>query len=101
MEKPTYKLLLPFQGWCLQARGVHKHFRVRDFFVGFAEYKKLKNRTAIFCPFCDNNLIHSNSHFATMTCGWEHFTCRNCDRWSAWDFDAPAPLLMDKEPIKS
>ena len=58
------------------------------------EYLKLKykegQRTFIYCPHCNLELISAEAHIPTdVPLMYEYFKCPNCYHLSEWDFDAP------------
>ena len=66
------------------------------------EYQKLRlrqgQRTFIYCPKCDNELISSNS-FVKDT-DFVYYKCINCGAKSKWDFDFLTPILVEDNVIK-
>lgn len=98
-EKATIRVLHPFQGWCVDARGLHKHFSFFNFIDAFKTRNRYNSMTClIFCPQCDNELCGSNSYkfFRVSDKGnTEHYQCSCCGTESKWDFDSfPAPVLV-------
>lgn len=55
--------------------------------------KRKKQRTFVYCPHCNNELISSNS-FVEDT-DFVYFKCKKCGTESKWDFDTPVPLLVE------
>ena len=56
------------------------------------EYQALKykegQRTFIYCPYCNMELISSNSHIPTdVPLDLEYFQCKNCLHLTEWDFE--------------
>lgn len=99
MEKAKIKMLIPFQGWCVDARGLHKHFSLFDLRKALKEKSIYNSLTCkVFCPKCDNELCGSNSYkfFRVSDKGdTEHYECSQCSTRSKWDFDSfPAPVLV-------
>lgn len=64
------------------------------------EYQKIQykqgQRTFIYCPKCDFELISSNSHKYMRKDGIEVFKCKKCGYESEWDFDFICPILLKK-----
>lgn len=57
--------------------------------------RKPEQRTRCWCPKCKNELISSGSyvkHFLDMTV---HYRCVKCGTETQWDFDCPAPILLE------
>jgi len=92
-------LLIPFQGWCLEGRGIHKHYGLFEVFKAFKEKKRYNNqRTKCFCPTCDNELCGSDSHLRSVSTErgyFEMYQCSCCTTKSVFDFDAPVPILVE------
>ncbi len=47
------------------------------------------------CPWCAEVLNHSDRSFLRDDADGVHYRCVTCGTTSRWDFDAPAPLLID------
>ena len=63
------------------------------------EYQKLLykqgQRTFIYCPHCDLELISSKSRVPTdVPLLTEYYKCNHCYHLSEWDFDTPTPTLI-------
>lgn len=105
VEKDSCKLRLvhPFQCWCLSARGLHKHFKLKDYFKALKEKNRYANqRTKCYCPKCDNELCGSGSYLNLYNDinRLEYYKCSNCKEESSWDFDCICPLLVSHELIE-
>ena len=52
--------------------------------------------TWIYCPKCKLELIAGGEWIGqdVRDPAIEAYTCARCGTWSAWNFDAPAPLLV-------
>lgn len=96
MEKAKIKFMLPFQGWCVSARGLHEHFKILDLrdAIRFRNaYNKLGTRC--FCPNCDNELCGSNSFMYDNL--FVRYKCTKCGDISDWDFDnSPVPICITR-----
>lgn len=57
---------------------------------------KQGQRTFVYCPHCDNELISSES-FVKDT-DFVYYKCANCSTESKWDFDCPAPYIVGYKP---
>lgn len=101
MNKAKLRIMIPwfFNGICVEARGLHEHFKIKEIIKAF----KCKNRynkliTKCFCPKCDNELCGSNSYqfYRVSNNGnFEYFKCSKCGTESKWDFDSICPLLIN------
>jgi len=101
-QKATIRLLLPFQGWCVDARGLHEHYSLSHFFTALKRRNDYNNQnTKCFCPHCDNELCGSNSYEffrQTERGGFEYYKCQKCNNESVWDFDSfPCPIVIGKD----
>lgn len=100
-SKAKIRLLLPFQGWCVEARGLHVHYPLLSLREALRK-KTLYNSqtTKCFCPQCDNELCGSDSYGflrKTEKGNFEVYKCSKCSEQSFWDFDTyPVPFLVDK-----
>jgi len=97
MEKAKLRLMHPFQCWCLEGRGIHKHYPLIKLFKAIKEKNRYNNQnTKCFCPKCDNELCGSNSYINLYNDlnRLEYFKCSECGEESKWDFDCIAPLLI-------
>ena len=56
--------------------------------------KEYKQTTFCYCPNCSNELISSGSFISDEDI--VTFICVKCCVTSEWDFDAPAPILLNK-----
>lgn len=100
MDKPVFesnrakiRMLHPFQGWCVDGRGYHKHFGLFELATALKEMKKFNNQsTKIYCPHCDREMIHKGYHMVEVD-GLEVFAC-GCGKVSWWNFDMPTPVLV-------
>lgn len=71
---------------------------IRDFKQFLLRRKSAKlQRTYCWCPICDEDLC-SNESFVSDT-DLVRYECTNCGCRSAWDFDAPCPLLIRNDSI--
>lgn len=100
--KAKIRLMMPFQGWCVSARGFHEHFSIWQYHLAkYAKRRYNTQRTKCFCPICDNELCGSNSHIRSSgigdrieETGFEFYKCSECKSESTWNFDYPVPLLV-------
>lgn len=102
MNKAKIRLLHPFQCWCLNGRGIHKHFKLSDFFIARKECLRYNNqKTKCFCPQCDNELCGSNSWIASQDkrLDIEFYKCSKCGNASKWDFGSPCPVLIEHTKV--
>lgn len=98
MSKAKIKFLIATQIWCVDGRGLHKHFRFFEILKAIKEKSRYNNqRTKCFCPKCDNELCGSNSYQNLMNDlnRYEYFKCSKCGEESKWDFDTPVPILIN------
>ncbi len=51
---------------------------------------------SVFCPGCRVDLNAAASAATCTDTDLVRFTCGNCGTRSAWDFDAPVPILVSK-----
>jgi len=56
--------------------------------------EKQKQRTYVYCPKCDNELI-KNGNLIKDT-DFVYFKCSKCGYESKWDFDTPCPILIEE-----
>lgn len=70
-----------------------------DDYIRFMNRRKQvrKQRTYCWCPICNEDLCSNGSLF------WDtdlvRYECENCGCRSAWNFDAPGPLLIVHDKI--
>lgn len=55
--------------------------------------KKPRKTTWVWCPICHEDLTENNSFLENTKL--VYYRCSNCHTKSSWDFDAPAPILID------
>lgn len=96
----TMRILLPFQGWCVEARGLHEHYKLAEFLKARKRRNSYNNQTCfIFCPQCDNELTGSKSYEFFRICNdgqFEFYKCSKCSKQTRWDFDTfPIPVCSD------
>jgi len=92
-----------FTCWCLQGRGLHKHYKITELFKARKELKRYNNQSCkCFCPSCDNELCGSNSWLCSQGKDLciEFYKCSSCGTASKWDFGSPAPLLIEVGKIR-
>lgn len=53
-----------------------------------------KQWTFVYCPACRFELCAGGEHLGMNSEGLETYRCAKCGEYSAWDFDAPVPLLI-------
>ena len=58
----------------------------------------MKQRTFIYCPKCNNELI-KNGNLIKDT-DFVYFKCSKCGNESKWDFDTPCPILIKESDNK-
>ena len=57
---------------------------------------KQGQKTFIYCPKCNMELISSESRIeGTVPMPSEHYRCTNCYTLTEWDFDSPTPILVE------
>lgn len=65
------------------------------FIMLLKEYDEPVQRTACYCPECNNELINSGSFLSDEE--YVVYQCSECGDVSKWNFDiAPAPILIEK-----
>lgn len=99
-NRAKIRLIMPFQGWCVDGRGFHKHFPILSLIKAIQAKNKYNNQgTKCFCPKCDNELCGSDSYlfFRQSSQGdFEFYKCSKCGTESKWDFDSfPFPYLVN------
>lgn len=77
-------------------------FHIGSFFRDLKRFLKerknaRKQKTFCWCPICGEDLCSNNS-FKEDT-DLVRYDCCNCNCRSAWDFDAPAPILIKCDGI--
>ena len=87
------RLLMPFQGWCLFGKGIHKHYPLLGLLKGIKERDRYNNqKTKCFCPKCELELCSSDSFLRDTD--FVYYRCRRCKTESKWDFDSICPILL-------
>lgn len=59
---------------------------------------KQGQRTFVYCPSCNNELISSNSFVADTD--YVYYKCSNCSTETKWDFDFLCPILVEVKTLK-
>jgi predicted RNA-binding Zn-ribbon protein involved in translation (DUF1610 family) len=54
-----------------------------------------RQTTRVYCPTCRNELVANGVLLYDSPTHGVLYRCDNCDSFSRWDFDAPAPLLLE------
>lgn len=57
---------------------------------------KQGQRTFVYCPHCETELISSNSFVADTD--YVYYKCANCKTETKWDFDFLCPILVEYKP---
>jgi len=99
MIKYKLRFRFLFLDWIIYGRGVHKVFKLLELPKAIKEIDRYNSNTTIYCPKCDNELIHSDSHTGSglmgIQDGFEFYKCSNCKHESRWDFDCIVPILLN------